>query len=87
MVVASKDPKQPEMSDPSTMSMPSDTDIRNAQDTQAMGSMPINGENGGPKYVRSPESPNPQYDEYTTLLKKHLSVVESELSILKGLNR
>ena len=27
------------------------------------------------------------YDEYTTLLKKHLGVVESELSRLKGLQK
>lgn len=80
------------MSDPSTMSMPSDTDISNARDTQALESKPINGENGGSKYVGGPQNTGPQntypqYDEYTTLLKKHLSVVESELSVLKGLNR
>ena len=69
------------------MSMPSDTDISNARDTQALESKPINGENSGSKYVGPPENTHPQYDEYTTLLKKHLSVVESELSILKGLNK
>lgn len=69
------------------MSMPSDTDISNARDTQALESKPINGENGGSKYVGGPQNTYPQYDEYTTLLKKHLSVVESELSVLKGLNR
>ena len=74
------------------MSMPSDTDISNARDTQALESKPINGENGGSKYVGGPQNTGPQntypqYDEYTTLLKKHLSVVESELSVLKELNR
>ena len=71
------------------MSMPSDTDtaISNTRDTQALESKPINGEYGSSKYVGGPQNTYPQYDEYTTLLKKHLSVVESELSVLKGLNR
>ena len=30
------------------------------------------------------EKDSPRYDEYTTLLKKHLSLVESELSKLKS---
>ena len=34
-----------------------------------------------------PEKTYPHYDEYTTLLKKHLGVVESELSRLKGLQK
>ena len=34
-----------------------------------------------------PEKGSPYYDEYTALLKKHLSVVEGELGRLKGSQR
>ena len=34
-----------------------------------------------------PEKDSAHYDDYTTLLRKHLSVVEGELSRLKGTPR
>ena len=34
-----------------------------------------------------PGKDSPYYDEYTTLLKKHLSIVESELGRLKNSQR
>lgn len=41
----------------------------------------------GSSYDASPEKTNLLCDEYTILLKKHLNVVEDELSRLKGPQR
>ena len=38
-------------------------------------------------YDVHPGKSSPYYDEYTTLLKKHLGVVENELGRLKGSQR
>ena len=78
MVVASEDPKQ------STMSVPFGNDLGDVQDTQPLELKSIDNGIGGSKGIAPPEGKYLQYDEYTTLLRKHLSVVESELSRLKA---
>ena len=66
------------------MSIPYEANLTNGQDLHnpkpdvkdsALASLNHNGQ---------PEKSELHHDEYTTLLKKHLSVVENELSRLKG---
>ena len=66
------------------MSTLSEADQRNGQSIQPP---PSNLQNGGvldSNHHGCPERTCPVYDEYTILLKKHLSVVESELNWFKG---
>ena len=83
MVVAPEEPKQPEIPSPLTMSVPVSVDPQNLNvhdiQTQHVKSKGCDMDGS----IREP-CPEIHYDEYTTLLKKHLNVVESELSRLKG---
>ena len=87
MVVALEDPKQPETSGPSIISIPSNASSHpiSDQDAQTLGSELNEGDIDRSHTEGRFDMTHPQYDEYTALLKKHLSVVEGELSKMKGL--
>ncbi|CAD6592025.1 MAG: hypothetical protein ASARMPRED_005917 [Alectoria sarmentosa] len=85
MIVAPENPKQPETSGPPTVSIPFRADLKNGRDIQPPESNLEDSQINGSNHHGRHENIDPHYDEYTTLLKKHLGVVESELSRLKGL--
>lgn len=66
------------------MSIPFDADLGPGRDVQAPLSNLKDSGIPGRNHDGCPEKRCPHCDEYTTLLKKHLGVVESELSKLKG---
>lgn len=66
------------------MSIPYGAKLANGQDVQTLETEVQNSALAGLNHNGRPEKSFPHYDEYTTLLKKHLNVVESELSRLKG---
>lgn len=66
------------------MSLPFGADPKNGRGTQASDSMPKDGDIHGSHHHERPENTNPHYNEYATILKTHLGIVESELSRLKS---
>ena len=84
MAVGSEDPKEPETSQPSTMPFPLGAELRNGQIVQTSESKLKGSEINSSNHHGRPEDTYLHRDEYTSLLKKHLSIVESELSRLKG---
>lgn len=66
------------------MSIPYGANLTNGQDVQVQESDVKDSAIAGSTPNGHPEKSCPHYDEYTALLKKHLGVVESELSRLKG---
>lgn len=81
--------EQPEASGPSTtsMSVPVGGTRANHQAILVPESALTDIHVEGASHDARPEQMCPHYDEYTTLLKKHVSVLEGELSWLKGPQR
>ena len=82
-----EEPKQPEELVPSAMSLPLDTNGTDGQSNYFPGSKLLDLDVESADHNTRPEKLCPHCDEYTTLLKKHLGVIESELSRLKGSQR
>ena len=82
-----EEPRQPEASRPSFTSVPVSANGTNdhAIEVHASKLSAIHMEDAD--YDARLEKMSPQYDEYTILLKKHLGVVEGELSRLKARQR
>lgn len=66
------------------MSISYGASLTNGQDVQNVEPDVKDSALAGLRHNGRPEKSEEHNDEYTTLLKKHLSVVESELSRLKG---
>lgn len=88
-MVDSEGSEQPEASGPSTIgkSIPVGATRANDQAILVPESALIDIHVEGASHDARPDNMCPHYDEYTTLLKKHLSVLEDELSRLKGPQR
>ena len=69
------------------MSIPLDANGTDGQSNHLSGSKLLDLDVESANHKTRPETVCPRCDEYTTLLKKHLGVVESELSRLKGSQR
>lgn len=82
-------PEQPDASGPSitSMSIPVGATRTNDQGILVPESAITDTHVEGASHDARPEKMCPHYDEYTTLLKKHLGVLEGELSRLKGPQR
>lgn len=83
MVFAPEDPRQPETSKSSTMPLSLGAELRNDQNVRTPESNLRGSDIDSSNHHRRPGDTNLHHDEYTTLLKKHLCIVESELSILQ----
>lgn len=81
--------EQPEASAPSTTSKPIPVEATHANDQAMLVPEPALTDLHieGASHDAHSEQMCPQYDEYTTLLKKHIGVLEGELSRIKGPQR
>jgi len=67
------------------MSIPLGADLSDTQDVQISESKPRDSDVDDLNHNNCPEKKCPHHDEYTALLKKQVSALESELKWLKGI--